>query len=172
MNAYPELLEWHLRETGELLHNETIKDTADYTHRGPLIDELTRRYNLEGMKPKIKKVTLPSSKAVVSIPHCNAADCIVSLLTDPRIKDEDCLFHGGHPWGDPPEKLTKVSDINTGQAYLETHKKLITKKNQVLVMMPMYMDGASVGQFCDLQITPLKIGLGIHKPSARGKELV
>ena len=169
LNAYPELLEWHLRETGEIQPNETLQHTKDYTHRGPLLEELSKRYNLGTIKPKIKKVTLPSSKAVVSIPHRNAADCIVSLLTDPRIEEDDYLFWGGCPWAAPPEKVKKVSDLNTGRACLKTHKKVITKKNQVLVLVPMHMDGASIGQFCDLAVTPLKIGLGIHKRSTREK---
>ena len=44
------------------------------------------------LETTMKKVRLPSSKAVVSVPCHDAGECIVSLLTDPRIKDDDYLF--------------------------------------------------------------------------------
>jgi hypothetical protein len=55
------------------------------------------------MIPKEKKVRLPSSKAVVTIPVREAADCIVSLLTDPRFQDTDYLFFQDDPLAPPPE---------------------------------------------------------------------
>ena len=170
LNAFPEILEWHLKETGHLTQLESLKDTPFYTHREPLLDDLHKRYNVEKLKPKIKKVRLPFSKAVVKIPYRKAAECISSLLTEPRIKDEDMLFHGDSPWGSPPETVTTISDLNTGSAFLKTHKHLIKKKNEVLVMVPFYIDGASTGQFCNQSVTPLKIGLGIHKRATREKE--
>ena len=36
LNAFPEMLEWHLKETGHLEEHETLKDSMAYTHRGPL----------------------------------------------------------------------------------------------------------------------------------------
>ena len=58
-------------------------------------------------------------------------------------------------------------DLNTGEAYLKTYKEMITKKGQALLMIPMYIDGATTGQFSDLPVTALKIGLGIHKRESR-----
>ena len=169
LNAFPELLQWHLRETGHLLEHETLKDTSKYEHRQTLLKKLTPRYHMEGMFPKIKRVTLPSSKARVGIPYRNAEDCVVSLLTDPHATDSDFLYHGGSPWAPPPETITHIGDLNTGDAYLKTHEKLITRKGQVLVMVPMYIDGATTGQFSDLPVTPLKISLGIFTQAAREK---
>ena len=63
LNAFPEILQWHLKETGHLLEHETLKDTTKYEHRHNLLKKLTPRYHMEGMFPRIKRVTLPSSKA-------------------------------------------------------------------------------------------------------------
>ena len=169
LNAFPEILEWHLKETGHLMEHETLKDTTKYEHRQTLLKKLTPRYNMEGMFPKIKRVTLPSSKARVTIPYRNAEDCVVSLLTDPHATDEDFLYHGDSPWAPPPDDITHIGDLNTGQAYLKTYEKLITCKGQVLVMVPVYIDGATTGQFSDLPVTPLKISLGIFKRETREK---
>ena len=44
--------------------------------------------HLEPMVPKLKKLTLPHSGAVVTIPYRDAKDCTVSLLADPRAQDK------------------------------------------------------------------------------------
>ena len=49
LNAFPELLEWHLKETGHLQEHETLKDTTACTHRGPLLEKLMKRHNITGM---------------------------------------------------------------------------------------------------------------------------
>ena len=112
---------------------------------------------------------LPSSKAVVSIPYSDAADCIVSLLADPRFQDEDFLFFHDDPLAPPPEKVTYLKDLNTGKAYLSSYQQMITKPNQVLLPVIFYIDGATTGQFTDLPITALKMALGIHRRETRHK---
>lgn len=92
------------------------------------------------------------------------------LLTDPRWKDEDWLFFDDDPFAPTPEDLDYVADFNTGQAYLETYRKLITKPNQVLCGIPLYIDGAVTGQFDKLQVTALKMSLCILNRKARDKE--
>ena len=169
LNAFPEMLEWHLKETGHLEEHETLKDSTAHTHRGPLLEKLMKRHNLTGLWPKERKVTLPSSKVVASIPCRDAKECILSLLTDPRLKDEDYLFWGDNPFAPPPESVEYIEDLNTGEAHLKTHKEMITKPNQILLMVPMYIDGATTGQFSDLPITALKLTLGIFKRETREK---
>ena len=73
------------------------------------------------------------------------------------------FFFNDDPLAPPPETVTKLGDLNTGDAYLKTYKKLIRKPNQVLLPICLYIDGAVTGQFSDLPVTPVKIALGIHK---------
>ena len=80
------------------------------------------------------------------------------------------MFFDNDPLAEPPEKLIFLGDLNTGDAYLETYRKLITKPNQVLLPVPLYIDGAVTGQFSDLPITALKMSLGIHNRVARDKD--
>ena len=107
---------------------------------------------------------------MVHIPYRNIQDCIVSLLTDPRIRNRDYLFFDQDPTAPPPEKVKFIEDINTGEAYLESYKKYITKPNQVPLGIIFYIDGAVTGQFSDLPITALKISLSIHNREARDHE--
>ena len=65
---------------------------------------------------------------MVHIPYRNIQDCIVSLLTDPRIRNRDYLFFDQDPTAPPPEKVKFIEDINTGEAYLESYKKYIVDK--------------------------------------------
>ena len=169
LGAFQDVMEWHLKETGKLRSHEKLGDAEGYQHRQTLMKWLFKRYNLTKMLPTIRKIRLPSSKAVVSIPLCNAKDCIVSLLTDPRFQDEDYLFFNNDPLSNPPENLLHVGDLNTGNAYLKTYERRITKHNQVLLAVPFYIDGANTGQFTDLPITALKLSLGIHNRKARDR---
>ena len=170
LNAYKELLEWHLKETGTLAAHETLKDTKDFQGRETLIRDLSFRYNVSSIFPKIKNIKLPHSKAVVPIVFTDVADCIVSLLTDPRFEDKDYLFHGDNPLAPPPDSIDYVADLNTGDAYLSTYEDLVTESNQALLPTPLYIDGAVTGQFAELPITALKITLGIFTREARDRE--
>ncbi len=170
MNAYKEVLEWHLRNHLNWFTPEhKLKDAELYPSRSTLIKKLRVRYNMDAMFPKIKKITLPFSKSRVAIPYRDAQDCIVSLLTDPRLEDENYSFFDDDPLASPPEKVTYLEDLRTGDAYLKTYEKMITQKNQVLLPIPLYIDGAVTGQFSDLPITALKIGLGILNRKTREK---
>ena len=170
LNVYSEVLEWHLKETGRLQEHESLGDIEHYQHRKTLMKRMLPRYNLLDMVPIEKKVRLPSSKAVVSIPCRDAGECLVSLLTDPRFEDEDYLFFNDNPLAPPPEQVTYLEDLNTGDAYLKTHEKMITNDRQVLLPVPLYIDGANTGQFNDLPVTALKMSLGIHKRAARDRD--
>ena len=169
LGAFQDVMEWHLKETGKLQPHEKLGDAEGYQHRKTLMKWLFKRYNLTKMIPTIKRIKLPSSKAVVSIPLCNAKDCIVSLLTDPRFQDADYLFFNNDPLSKPPENLLHIGELNTGNAYLKTYERRITKPNQVLLAVPFYIDGANTGQFTDLPITALKLSLGIHNRKARDR---
>ena len=65
--------------------------------------------------------------------------------------------------------LPYLADLHTGDAYLKSYEKMITKKNQVLLPCPRYIDGAVTGQFSNLPITALKIVLGIVNGETRDK---
>ena len=170
LNAHKEVLEWHLKETNHLQATESLKDSDKYFLRNTIMKQLLKRYNMEAMLPKVKQLTLPHSKAVVSIPYRDAKDCIVSSLTDPRVEDHHYLFFNQDPLAPPPEKVTYLEDLNTGEAYLETYRKLVTKPNEAILPISFYIDGAVTGQFSDLPVTALKMALGIHSRVARDNE--
>ena len=113
---------------------------------------------------------LPHSKSKVTVWKKDARDNVLSLLTDPRWDGDDWLYFDDDPFAEPPDKLPYVSDLNTGAAYLETYKRLITKERQILVALPLYIDGAVTGQFDKLQVTALKMSIGLLNRRARDKE--
>ena len=93
-----------------------------------------------------------------------------SLLTDPRISDEDYSFFDDNPFQPPPTGLNHVQDLNTGLAYTETYKKLIKNpEKQILLPVIFHIDGANTGQFVDLPLTAVKMSLGIFTCKARDK---
>ena len=145
---------------------------SEYISRSMLFKKLILRYNLAGKVNIVKAITLPSSRAQARIIKNDAKSMLQSLLTDPRILDEDYLFFNDDPLSSPPEdgELEFIGDINTGLAYTETYKVLIKKPGkQVLLPVIFYMDGAATGQFADLPVTALKFTLGIFTRKAREK---
>jgi len=171
LNAYEAHMKWHFEAKGELRSNESVASSASYISRENLYKMLRKRYNLESGYRNITKITLPHSRAQAKIIWHDAKTAMVSLLTDPRIRDEDYLFFGDNPLSPPPEKLNYIGDLNTGKAYLKTYKKLIMfPEKQVLLPVIFYIDGANTGQFADLPVTAVKFSLGIFTRKARDKD--
>ena len=88
---------------------------------------LSKRCSCQALHPKIKKVRLPFSKSVAHIPVRDAKDATLSLLTDPRTQDDDYLFFDDDPLAPPPVNVKCLEDLNTGDAYLKTFEKMISK---------------------------------------------
>ena len=170
LKVHASIMEWHLKEKGVLREHEKLGDANKYHHWTTLMKWFMGRHNLSAMLPRVVKTKLPSSKAVVSVPIRDAGDCIVSLLTDPRFDDSDYLFFDDDPFAPPPENISHLADLNTGDAYIRTHEKLITKDHQVLLPIILYIDGATTGHFSDLPVTAVKLALGIHKRETRDKQ--
>lgn len=180
LDTYPAVWQWHVD------HHPTVPGVEKpvFIPREKLIKKLAMRYNMptktvlsHGKEKEVpdlvkkKVIVLPSSGAKVDVIYHDARDQVVSLLTDPRFCDDDWLHFGDNPFAPPPEKLNYVEDINTGRAYLDTYKMLITNpEKQMLVPILLYIDGAVTGQFDKLEVEALKMSIGILKKSARDKE--
>ena len=89
------------------------------------------------------------------------------LLTNPRIKEKDYLFHKDHPLAGPPDDLDYVADLNTGRGYIVTWQKLVTEEGEQVMPVIIYIDGSAVTHFHDFEIIPVKVSLGIFTKEAR-----
>jgi hypothetical protein len=170
LDTYDSVMEWHLIESGKLRRGAPLGKSPFFVSRKKLLKKLRIRYNMVHKYAKPVKTILPDSATKLDIFCHNARDCVQLLLTDPRWEDKDWLYFNDDPFAPPPNDLTYYGDVNTGEAYLETYKKLITKPNQILVGLPLYIDGAVTGQYDKLQITALKMSLCILNRKARDKE--
>jgi hypothetical protein len=65
--------------------------------------------------------------------------------------------------------LDYIEDLNTGQAYIQTHAKLITEEGQQLLPIVIYTDGTAISHFHDMELIQVKIALGIFTREARIK---
>ena len=180
LDTYNEIMQWHVDQGAR----------HGYISRDKMMEKLAARYNVphtiinkrtkSNKKTSNKKVfefakqrplILPSSGAKVNIIYNDARDNVVSLLTDPRFGDDDFLHFDDDPLAPPPATIKILGDINTGTAYRETYKKLITNpKKEMLCPMLLYIDGAVTGQFDKLQVEALKMSLGILKKRARDRD--
>jgi hypothetical protein len=177
LSTYDAILDWHHRDKGDISERETLQhvnNVDQYHSRKSMIKKLAARYFLTNKEPRNVTVELPNSKATVQLTFHSAWDCIESLLTDPRVTDQDYNFHGNDPLAAPPpiEANSMIGELNTGKAYLAAYKKFIKfPGKQVLLPIVFYIDGAVTGHFSDLPITALKLALGIHTRNFRNKEM-
>lgn len=170
LDAYDEVMTWHLREKGTLLPGETAGQSGCFTGRDALIKFLTKRYHMVEKFPFVKSIVLPHSHASVNVVCYKASEQVESLLTDPRLQDDDLSFYDDNPLADPPETWDYVGDLNTGLAFLSGHRKYKRKPNQVPLGIQWYIDGAVTGQFENLQIVALKFTLSCFTKRYRMKE--
>jgi hypothetical protein len=171
LSAYESVMHWHFVSNGSLHPWQTVHQSLAYIPREKLFTKLRKRYNCTEGYHNITKITLPHSKAKATIVWNDAKAAMTSLLTDPRIVDEDYLFFGNDPLASPPSQLNYVEDLNTGRAYTETYAKLISKPGkQVLLPVIFYIDAANTGHFADLPVTAVKFSLGIFSRKAREKD--
>jgi hypothetical protein len=172
LGTYSAVMEWHLKATGALAKWGRLGECEDYISREKLIRDLKERYNIEERFYGIEHtIELPSSHSCVKIITNDAATSIRSLLTDPRVTDEDYLFFYNNPFSRPPQNLDYLGDLNTGLSYRETYRQRIQDPaKEILCPIQLYADGCATGQFANLSITQVKICLGIHNASARKKD--
>jgi len=171
LGLYELLMKWHFVYMQRVKRHQPVSESLHYFSRETLYKYLFSRYHMDPKKYNIeRRITLPGSAANVNIIHHDAVSQFESLLTDPRIKDEDYLFFDNNPFAPPPAHIPIIKDINTGLAYTETYKKLITKPDkQILLPVIFYIDGAATGLFVDLNITAVKFTFGIFNRKAREK---
>ena len=167
MDSYGEIMLWHYRSTGELEEEETLKDSNDYISRKKLIERLKIRYNMKNKFPISKPLVLPFSKAKVDLVCHDAWGCVESLLTDPRLTDDDFWFFDDDPRAPPPENRPFFADLQTGRAYREAARQYKKHPNQIPLPIVMYLDGADTGQMKSMPINALKMTLGIFTRTYR-----
>ena len=173
MDTYDAVMEWHLRTTGKLKEYQALGDSKDYWSRKKLMQFLKKRNNMTEKYAKPRKTVLRGNKAKVTMQLRHARELIQSIFTDPRLKSEDWLWHNKDVFALAQDNLNYIGDINTGKAYLKTYKELITDPSkQILVPLPLYIDGAVTGQFDKLQVECLKMTNGLLTNKARQREYV
>ncbi len=172
LNTYEAIMRWHLLASGKLKKHESLGKSRYYISRAKLFKLLKHRYNILDIDYNlVREITLPSCRARAKIIKNDAKACIRSLLTDPRISDEDYLFFGNDPHAPPPDNLDYIGDLNTGEAYIQTYHKLIKHPDrQILLPVIFYIDGAVTGQFSDLPVTAVKFTFGIFTRKARDRQ--
>ena len=157
LNTYQEVMEWHLKESDKMEHYQQMKDCRTYISRDVMMDRLRQRYNMGNKYPYRKKIKLPVSGSVVRMTLHSPAAVIQSLLTDPRIKDDEYCFFDDNPLAPPPERVTNIGELMTAYGYRTTHKKRVDKdpeKRQQLLPVPLYIDGSAVSHFHNMEVIP------------------
>ena len=169
LKSYNDVLDWHYRSQGLIQDHERVGQHWAYNGREAIIGRLAKRYGYHNKLPTVEKFYLPWSKAKVNVVMNDFCDQLEKILHDPRFKWDDFLFFDeDNPFAPPPENISTIGDINTGEAYLKTYEKLITNpKRQLLVPILFYIDGAVTGQYDKLKVESLQFCPGLLNYKAR-----
>ena len=160
LNVYDAIFKWH---------TENLKATH-FVPRKKLMTKLSKRYNMERCRPYVKKLELPFSKSRIDLVCHDMGSQIQSLLTDPRISDDDYLFFDDNPFAPPPDEFRVLGDINTGLCYRKTYNEMIKDPSkEVLLPIIFYMDSAITAKDDQLPIESLQFTLGIFNANTRDK---
>ena len=171
LNTYESVMHWHFVSNGDIRERQSVSDATDYISKEKVFQKLRERYKYDKGYHQTTSITLPHSKAKTQIVWNDAKEVLISLLTDPRITDDDYSFFENNPLASPPAHLNYVQDLNTGRAYTKTYERLINVPGkQVLLPVVFYIDAAVTGQFADLPVTAVKLSLGIFSRKAREKD--
>ena len=167
--TYQTMMEWHMRATGDLKAHQKVTEHPDYVSPHVLYKTLQERYNRTHGFNYTTTIVLPFSRARAHVVWNDAYKVVQSLLTDPRIKDSDYLFHNPeNPFEPPPANLNYLSELITGKSYIKTYQKLIKDPTkEILFPIELYIDGAATGQFANLPITCVKMSACIFHRKAR-----
>ena len=93
LDTYDAVMEWHFQEVGELCEHEQLGDTRSYLSRTVLLKKLTECYNMDHKQLVLKEeIILPSCRAKANIVWRHARECVISILTDPRLDGDEFLI--------------------------------------------------------------------------------
>ena len=137
--TYDLVMEWTLHHRGVI----AASDRKPLLSRAVTLNTLLERLDTKGYMPYEEEIFLPNAKTKVKLVLHDIKQAIYSLLTDPRLmQDENLLFYKDDPLAklsvEDLERLKKgekladgtyldLDDIITGTRYWEAHYNLCSK---------------------------------------------
>ena len=95
---------------------------------------ISTNYRMNGIKPEMKRLQLPSSGLVVEVVSFDMEQLLLSIMSNKELMSVDnLLFENGDPFSFPKRRINTVGDVNSGSWYINAHKHLCHNPNDVLV---------------------------------------
>ena len=92
LNTYESVMHWHFVLNGDIRERQSVSNAPDYISKEKVFQKLRERYKYDKGYHQMTSITLPHSKAKTQIVWNDAKEVLISLLTDPRITDDDYSF--------------------------------------------------------------------------------
>ena len=95
---------------------------------------------------------------------------LLSLLNNEELMCvENLLFEDGDPFYVPKRRINIVGDVNSGSWYINAHKHVCQKPDDVLVPIIFFIDGVTIDMHSHLNLEPVTFTLGIFNRNTRNK---
>lgn len=137
--------------------------------RGSAIKHLAKRFQLESLRPRAEQKQF-KTKRVEQVTH-NAYAMTMSLLKSEISVEENMLFpNKDDPFGDLPELVDAIADIDTGAAFRSAYRKTKAKFPRCLpVGHIVYMDKLAIDRHGHISLEPVYFTLTLFTRKARNK---
>ena len=167
---YDEIWEWtnHSATAGVNFLDIAPKRTS-------VISDIRKRFDMKETVPQDAKVTLPLSRAVVTLPVHHFKNVLYSLLSNESLMHEKNLLfpNDGDPFSEPVPFNKRdsnfiVSDIIHGDAYFHAYERLCKGKPlKVLCSILIFIDKTHIDAHGRLTLEPVSMTLGLFRKECR-----
>jgi hypothetical protein len=131
---------------------------------------ISTNYGMNGIKPEIKELQLPSSGRIVEVISFDIEQLLLSILSNKELMSVDnLLFENGNPFSLPKRRISKVGDVNSGSWYINAYKNLCHHPKDVLVPIIFFIDGVTIDMYSHLNLEPVTFTLGIFNRDTRNR---
>ena len=126
------------------------------------VDTTVSGFNEQMQMIKTLKKKFPEQEFLVSLTTFNQdvsfdiEQLLLSLLKNEELMSVDnLLFEDGDPLHVPKRRINTVGDVDSGSWYINAHKHLCQKADDVLVPIIFFIDGVTIDMYSHLNIEPV-----------------
>ena len=164
---FDEIINWVQKSI--LTYGMNFSSCYRFTRKRTL-QQIERRYNLNGLSPKSEKIFLSGYNCSASVVFHDFKQCLYSLLTDADLMRKENLLLGenGSLLYEPQPDIDILDDIGSGYCYRLAYKKYIQEPDrQLLCPIIFFFDKTHTDTHGRLCLEPLQFTLGIFKRDVR-----
>ncbi|KAI2510331.1 hypothetical protein MHU86_4055 [Fragilaria crotonensis] len=112
--------------------------------------------------PQVISIALEDRDKPQGIACFDFAPILLSLLDEDLMAPENLVLNHEDPTSMYLPSNNKIGEAQTGSRYRELYHELITRKNQLLVPIILYIDGTAIDNKGHVEVCPVSFDISLH----------